>query len=103
MEHMEVHPAIDECWNKVLHNLQRETLAVSATSIKLIIISYESDNNIFDNKTDNNTWRGQRAIGVYIIINTNNMEIMFLLNIIKICCFFIYNETLHYIIYICKL
>jgi hypothetical protein len=41
-----------------------ETLAASATNNKLINISYESDNSIFDNKTNNNTWRGQRAIGV---------------------------------------
>ena len=51
-------------WDKVLHNLQRETLAASVINNKLIIISYESDNNIFDNKTNNNTWRGQSAIGV---------------------------------------
>jgi hypothetical protein len=64
LEHMEVRHAIDESWDKVLHNLQRETLAVSATNNKLIIISYESDNNIIDNKTNNNTWRAQRALGV---------------------------------------
>jgi hypothetical protein len=64
IEHMEVRPVIDESWDKVLHNLQRETLAVSATNNKLIIISYESDNNIIDNKTNNNTWRAQRALGV---------------------------------------
>ncbi|HEX6671054.1 MAG TPA: hypothetical protein VF084_02390 [Nitrososphaeraceae archaeon] len=37
MEHMKVRPAIDENWNKVLHNLQRETLAASAINNKLII------------------------------------------------------------------
>jgi len=72
---------LDESWDKVLHNLQRETLAASVINNKLIIISYESDNNIFENKTNNNTWRGQSAIGVvyklYIILNTKNMEIMF--------------------------
>ena len=55
---------LDESWDKVLHNLQRETLAASVINNKLIIISYESDNNIFENKTNNNTWRGQSAIGV---------------------------------------
>ncbi|HKO40044.1 MAG TPA: erythromycin esterase family protein [Nitrososphaeraceae archaeon] len=65
MEQMEVPPAIDESWDNILHNLQRESIAASATNNKLIILSYESDNNnIFDNKTNNNTWRGQRAIGV---------------------------------------
>lgn len=64
MEQMEVPPAIDESWDKILHNLQRESVAASATNNKLIILSYKSDNNIFDNKTNNNTWRGQRAIGV---------------------------------------
>jgi erythromycin esterase-like protein len=61
---MEVPPAIDESWDKILHNLQRESVAASATNNKLIVLSYETDNNIFDNKTNNNTWRGQRAIGV---------------------------------------
>jgi erythromycin esterase len=65
MEQMEVPPAIDESWDNILHNLQRESIAASATNNKLIILSYESDNNnIFDNKTNNNTWRWQRAIGV---------------------------------------
>lgn len=43
---------------------QGESVAASVTNNKLIILSYESDNNIFDNKTNNNTWRGQRTIGV---------------------------------------
>lgn len=65
MEQMEVPPAIDESWDKILHNLQRESVVASATNNKLIILSYENgNNNIFDNKTNNNTWRGQRAIGV---------------------------------------
>ena len=65
MEQMEVPPAIDESWDKILHDLQRESVAASVTTNnKLIILSYENDNNIFDNKINNNTWRGQRAIGV---------------------------------------
>jgi erythromycin esterase len=64
MEQMEVPPAIDESWDNILHNLQGESVAASTTNNKLIISSYESDNNIWGNKTNNNTWRGQRAIGV---------------------------------------
>ena len=63
MEQIEVPPAIDESWDKILHNLQRESVTASATNNKLIILSYVSDINIFENKTNNNTLRGQRAIG----------------------------------------
>jgi erythromycin esterase len=64
MDQMEVPPAIDESWDSILHNLQNKSIAASATNNKLIILSYKNDSNIFDNKRNNNTWRGQRAIGV---------------------------------------
>jgi erythromycin esterase-like protein len=63
MEEMEVPPAIDGSWDSILHNLQSESVAVSNTNNKLIILSNDSTN-IYDSKTNNNTWRGQRAIGV---------------------------------------
>jgi erythromycin esterase-like protein len=63
MEQMEVPPAIDGSWDNILHNLQSESVAVSNTNNKLIILSNDNTN-IYDSKTSNNTWRGQRAIGV---------------------------------------
>jgi erythromycin esterase len=63
MEQMEVPPAIDESWDNILHNLQSKSVAVSNTNNKLIILSNDNTN-IFDNKRNSNTWRGQRAIGV---------------------------------------
>ena len=63
MEQMEVPPAIDGSWDNILHNLQSESVAVSNTNNKLIILSNDSTN-IYDSKTHNNTRRGQRAIGV---------------------------------------
>jgi erythromycin esterase len=101
MEHMKVRPAIDENWNKVLHNLQRETLAASAINNKLIIISYESDNNIFENKTNNNTWRGQSAIGVvYNPQYEKYGNYVLLIYIQDMMLFYLLMKPMHYIIYI---
>jgi erythromycin esterase len=66
MDQMEFPPAINGSWDSILHNPQNESVTAhpTATNDKLIILSYKSDSNIFDNKRNNNTWKGQRAIGV---------------------------------------
>jgi erythromycin esterase len=92
---------LDESWDKVLHNLQRETLAASAINNKLIIISYESDNNIFENKTNNNTWRGQSAIGVvYNPQYEKYGNYVLLIYIQDMMLFYLLMKPMHYIIYI---
>ena len=67
MDQMEVPPTLDGSWDSIFHNLQNESVtdaAASATNNKLIILSYKSDNNIFNNKRSYNIWKKQRAIGV---------------------------------------
>ncbi len=104
MEQIEVPPAIDESWDKILHNLQRESVAASATNNKLIILSYISDINIFENKTNNNTLRGQRAIGVVYNSQYEKYGNMFLLIYLQdMMLSYLLMKLMHYILYICKL
>ncbi len=104
MEQIEVPPAIDESWDKILHNLQRESVAASATNNKLIILSYISDINIFENKTNNNTLRGQRAIGVVYNPQYEKYGNMFLLIYLQdMMLSYLLMKLMHYILYICKL
>jgi erythromycin esterase len=63
MEQMEVPPAIEGSWDNILHNIKNKSTTIANsnnTNNKLILFSTDKINN----KINNNTWRGQRAIGV---------------------------------------
>jgi erythromycin esterase len=65
MEQMEVPHAINGSWDNFFHNIKNDSnIATSNNNNKLIIVPHNSNDNIYDSKTNNNTWRGQRAIGV---------------------------------------
>jgi erythromycin esterase-like protein len=63
MEQMEVPPAIEGSWDNILHNMKNKSYINRSNNNKLIIVPPDSDEDI-NNKINNDTWKGQRAIGV---------------------------------------